>query len=821
MANNNDFIQVVARLNETKSKNIIQGQLDKIQKQLQLQLSNVRITKTGQNMLQSSIDSIQKNLKVNISSVNVDQSQIAKQAQQISQNLVSSMTPSVDLSGIKRAYSEISMIQERLNAEKIGGFTSQSELSQYINNLLKGFKGITTSVTSLNEVNKAINGFKIEVQNADRVTESLAFHIKDIEGAASQWTLSGFKSSDNSIRNMESDARKLNTEFKTLTHYWQMMENLSERSILGKNKDSTEVQNLQAQITWLDKAYNIFKKHFEAAPQNPRLTRYVTELQQAIISANSDAHNLVRTLSEQQISINHTEEVNNLKTLYNNLKASDVALDEFKADYQELNVLLSQAQTTGDYTQYFTQLDVFKSKFAQAKSEIRATNAEISDLASMAKQLQSNKMTSFFSRNAGDVRVTGLKTEITGLITEWNTLNKEIAQTGNITHSMQTKLDDLRGRMERATVEANKLQASIKDYAQSVRLAAQRNALDSRMENWLRNNTAASQEAKLKIMELKAQIQDADAQKMTNLTNQFRKVTAAEAEAGRTGMKFFDMVKQKLAKFTGWFSIATVVMRAVRYVREMWTSVKELDTALVDLRKTTDGTNAELEAFYDKATDIGKALGVTTQEVIQAASSWSRLGYSIKDAQEMAKTSSIFASISPGMDIEQATDGLVSAMKSFGITADEALDSIVSRINIIGNTQAVSNADIVNFLTRSSAAMAEANSSLEETIALGTAITEITRDAQNAGQVMKTMSMRIRGIDEDTEEYSEDVAQLTGKIADLTKTAKTPGGISLFTDSTKSTYKSTVQILREISEIYDDLTDKQQAEFCLYAQKCA
>ena len=74
------------------------------------------------------------------------------------------------------------------------------------------------------------------------------------------------------------------------------------------------------------------------------------------------------------------------------------------------------------------------------------------------------------------------------------------------------------------------------------------------------------------------------------------------------------------------------------------------------------------------------------------------------------------------------------------------------------------------------------------------------------------MSMRIRGIDEETEEYSEDVAQLTGKIADLTKTAKTPGGISLFTDSTKSTYKSPVQILREISEIYDELEDRQQAQ---------
>lgn len=87
----------------------------------------------------------------------------------------------------------------------------------------------------------------------------------------------------------------------------------------------------------------------------------------------------------------------------------------------------------------------------------------------------------------------------------------------------------------------------------------------------------------------------------------------------------------------------------------------------------------------------------------------------------MAKTSSIFSSISPGLDIEQATDGLVSAMKAFGIEANDALDGIASKINAIGNSQAVSNVDIVEFLTRSSSAMKEANNSLEESIALGTA----------------------------------------------------------------------------------------------------
>lgn len=66
--------------------------------------------------------------------------------------------------------------------------------------------------------------------------------------------------------------------------------------------------------------------------------------------------------------------------------------------------------------------------------------------------------------------------------------------------------------------------------------------------------------------------------------------------------------------------------------------------------------------------------------------------------------------------------------------------------------------------------------------------------------------------DEESEELSDDLKNISGEIADLTKTAKTPGGISLFTDDTRQTYKSTYQILKEISEIYNDLSDKNQAQ---------
>ncbi len=65
--------------------------------------------------------------------------------------------------------------------------------------------------------------------------------------------------------------------------------------------------------------------------------------------------------------------------------------------------------------------------------------------------------------------------------------------------------------------------------------------------------------------------------------------------------------------------------------------------------------------------------------------------------------------------------------------------------------------------------------------------------------------------DEETEEFIGNVEQLSGDIADLTKTAKNSGGISLFKDADKTEYKSTYELLKEISGIWDELTDKQQA----------
>lgn len=305
-------------------------------------------------------------------------------------------------------------------------------------------------------------------------------------------------------------------------------------------------------------------------------------------------------------------------------------------------------------------------------------------------------------------------------------------------------------------------------------------------------------------------------QELTKLKQKFIDVQNAARNTGKLGKTWFQTLREGMSSFSYWTSSTFLVMKAIQSVKSGINTVKALDTALVDLKKTTTMTNSELEQFYYDSNKTAKEMGVTTEEIINQAAAWSRLGFSSEAmATKMAKYSSMFASISPGLDLDYATDGLVSTMKAFSIgldNADDVVDGIMSKINIIGNSKALNNSDIVDFLTRSSSALASANNSIEESIAMGEAIVEITRDAAGAGQVMKTTSMRIRGYDEELESYTEDLENLKGEIADLTKTAKTPGGISLFTDETKETYKSTYKILEEISGIWDDLTDKNQAQ---------
>lgn len=437
--------------------------------------------------------------------------------------------------------------------------------------------------------------------------------------------------------------------------------------------------------------------------------------------------------------------------------------------------------------------------------------------ASIAKVTQKfNQLNTVVNNMGSGSNTTALQQKLKSLESEFatlHTLQKEFAKGGMSNDQLVAKYNEFNNTLLRIKNSMTVVSAETKQFASAMEVAT----LQNKMESWLNNNTRATKAYgtqvqnyinTLKHLSAQGNVSTAD---LNQIADGFKKVDMAAESAGLKGKSFGSSISGAFKSIIRYVGVSTLIYSAFNAIKSGVQDVVNLDTALLDLQKTTNATSNQLKEFYFSANDTAKQLGATTEEVIQAAADWSRLGYSIKDAQTMAEVSSIFSSVSPDMDMEMATDGLVSAMKAFNIEADEALDGIVNKINTIGNSQAVSNGDIVEFLTRSSSAMHEANNTLEETIALGTAATEITRDAASVGNALKTVSMRIRGYDEETEEYVGGIEELEGDIADLTKSVEHPLGVSLFRDDAKTEFKSTAELLRDISAVYDELTDKQQA----------
>lgn len=284
--------------------------------------------------------------------------------------------------------------------------------------------------------------------------------------------------------------------------------------------------------------------------------------------------------------------------------------------------------------------------------------------------------------------------------------------------------------------------------------------------------------------------------------------------AGKDTLSLGDVFKNNLTKVSQWIGATTIIFKTWQTLREGFDVVKDLDNALIDLKKTTHATEEQYRSFYYTANQTAKELGASTKDIIQQTSDWARLGYSLDEATTLSRNSAIFSAVSEDLDLTEATDGLVSMLKAFKeLDVDDSLDGIISKINEVGNHFAVSNADIVEALTRSSSAMAAANSTFEQTVALATAATEITRDASQVGNALKTISMRIRGYDEEMETFSDDLKTITGDIADLTKVASNnKQGISLFEADDPNTYRAPYEILKDIADIWDEISDKNQAK---------
>ena len=241
--------------------------------------------------------------------------------------------------------------------------------------------------------------------------------------------------------------------------------------------------------------------------------------------------------------------------------------------------------------------------------------------------------------------------------------------------SLQNKLNS--GSSDNMVKDYDKLQSTLKKVQNNLTIVAsegskavsslQVKTLDNKIQAWCNNNTKAVKVYGESIEELRKNLQNVtDVKGLNNISNQFKAIQTEAKATGNYGKSLTDQFKSAAASMTGFVTAGAALGTITTAVKDGVSAVIELDTALVDLQKTTTATASELNQFYYDANELAKDLGTTTQEVIQATSDWSRMGNSLNDSIEMGKNSSILYSISPEMkNIETSTNGLVSITMAY------------------------------------------------------------------------------------------------------------------------------------------------------------
>ena len=151
-------------------------------------------------------------------------------------------------------------------------------------------------------------------------------------------------------------------------------------------------------------------------------------------------------------------------------------------------------------------------------------------------------------------------------------------------------------------------------------------------------------------------------------------------------------------------------------VRDIVTNARDVDTAMTELKKVTNETDATYTQFLDNAGTRAQNLGATLQETVSATADFGRLGYDIEDATKLADNALIYQNVGDDIDnIDEASKALISTMQGFNIQADDSAQ-IVDKFNEVANNYASSAGDIGQITQRSAAAMSAAGNSLDQTI---------------------------------------------------------------------------------------------------------
>lgn len=450
-----------------------------------------------------------------------------------------------------------------------------------------------------------------------------------------------------------------------------------------------------------------------------------------------------------------------------------------------------------------------------------ANNSQIEYMNSVIKRFQNSydKYSTDASRNGYNPSVE-FSDKLSSFNSSLNDLKNLSSSISNGEFVKQEQIDSFK----RLTQNAEEAQKSLKNMSASekgMKSVSVQKEID-KINQLLRENTRYSKEAKIELRSLITQLMSGDPTvNLEAIHTKVMEIKNAEELAGRAGKNFFDILASKsyygfIGQMQSYLSMYVGFYGMMNSFRNGLSTVRELNTALTEMRKVSEETTQSLKNYQNTTFDVANVVGTTAKQIQNSTADWMRLGESMSEAAESAKDANILFNVSEFEGIDEATESLVSMSQAY---KDLDKMDIINVLNNIGNNYSISTDGLATALKDSASALVTANNDLNEAVSLTTAGNAITQDPSKVGAGLRTISLRLVGTEEAKQELSDlgeetdgmitTVSKLRDTIMDATKAASADGkGFDILDDN--GNYKSTYEIMQGLADLYDDIVKKDK-----------
>lgn len=424
------------------------------------------------------------------------------------------------------------------------------------------------------------------------------------------------------------------------------------------------------------------------------------------------------------------------------------------------------------------------------------------------------------AKNLGDIKVplvgtldqaktsAQLKQDVASLKTTVDINGK--VNTKNITSTVQQS-----AKQAQKTADANTIQfrTSLKKdkLINDIRVFGQQNSklfkdaeMSSKFSSLLDNAKLATSNKEIKNLRMQLSAMRSEA-KATNLS----------------GLTLGDSVKKTFRRATELFTGTAGVMMLSRQLKNAWNEALDLDKAFTDLIKVNDElSRGDYDKYLERCNEKAQDLAATQKSLMEGATEFSKSGYNLSESNALAEKSTILANVGD-MSTSDSAKAIISGVQAYkdvdGFTdAVNKAGALIDKYNEIGNTASITSAEIAQGVQTVGSVFADANTSVDEFIALLSAGNRQFQNADTLALSLRTAALRIRGCKSELEslgESTENVYTSSSKLADKIESLTNidgNGGVKIL-EADNKTFRSIYDIFVDLSKVYQQMSDVDQS----------